>query len=1143
MEKMSLNIVSHELVSKFLSKEQSFRLLGNDQRCHFYQSLYNQTNESVIVVCKNLFQAQQLYEYMSKIQTDVFLYAIEESLQISTLSQSHELLYQRLQTITNLNKKPSVIITHALALTRPISPISQIIDAQITLKVDQIIEPYKLKEQLLKSGYQKVMRVSNPFEFAFRGSIVDVMSADNQNPVRIEFFDNQIESIRKFDLETQHSITAISQVTISSATEHLLKPELVETIESKLSPYYQKTLSVCIDKDTLTHTYHLIIENLKSHIYFDEVAKFYKIIDPNATTLIQEAKGIIVIEDLTLALLELDNYQNENERLLNELASAGQALMDLSLQFDVNKVISKIDYYSIAIDEIGENVQSLNLERFQHSKLSLKHLINDINSFRIKGYQIVICEENSSNAEFLKNYLSQYEMDFLITVDIQNQSNCIVLTKLEQSIVDFDRKIVYFKVMLHQKQSVKQKRKDYEFAKDLAHIEQLSKGDYVVHEHYGIGRYDGIVTLEVQGNLRDFLHISYRGDDILYVPTEKFKFVKKFVAKDGFIPKINALNSGEWEKTKRRVKQKLSVIVDDLLEVQAQRKKEIGYAFNKDTDLQVDFEHMFIHELTIDQKTAIDDVKKDMESVLPMDRLICGDVGFGKTEVAIRAVFKAVMDKKQVAFLCPTTILARQHTITLQERFEEFGIVVENVSRFKSAKQIKEILSKLALGQVDVIVGTHRLLSSDVVFKDLGLLVIDEEQRFGVVHKEKMKKLKVNVDILTLSATPIPRTLQMSLMDLKAMSLLEHPPKNRLPIQTYVVNNSSALIKASIEKELARNGKVFFLHNDTQRIFSVASQIQDLVETAKVAVVHGKMSAIQIENVISGFLADEYNVLVCTTIIETGLDIEGADTILIDNAQNFGLSQLYQIKGRVGRRDRVAYAYLLIPPQKELSEQALLRLQAIQEFTRLGSSYQIAMRDLAIRGAGDVLGAKQAGFIDNIGIDLYLKLLQEVKDERQNITTPEPEKQFTLPIDMYIPESIDIEQAEKLEIYQTIESFKNFDEIEDYTKYFKDLYGKIPISVNQIILKKKFDLYCQALKIENVGYETNAIKITFSEVGSDQMDGQALFTILNKTKMSAKLTYIDKKITLIVIKNENWLQKVVNYFAQVSKDAQIGVRK
>ena len=678
---------------------------------------------------------------------------------------------------------------------------------------------------------------------------------------------------------------------------------------------------------------------------------------------------------------------------------------------------------------------------------------------------------------------------------------------------------------------------DYAEARTLNSYEELNKGDYVVHDQYGIGQYVAIESRMVNGIECDYLKIIYKGNDELLVPLSQFSLVRKYVSREGAVPKLHKLGSKEWSETKRRVEESVTDIAGQLLELYSIRDTNIGFAFSKDSAMQKEFEDTFDYELTRDQERAIREVKEDMEQSKPMDRLLCGDVGFGKTEVAIRAAFKAVNDDKQVAYLCPTTILSFQHFDTFKKRFNDFPVRVELLNRYIPADKQREIIKDLKDGKVDVLIGTHRILSKDIEYKDLGLLIVDEEQRFGVEHKEKIKQMKNSIDVLSLSATPIPRTLQMSLIGIRSLSTLDTPPMNRYPVQTYVVHKNENLIEEVIMRELERNGQVFYLYNNVELIYTVARRLQQKIPYARIGVAHGQMDRQEIEDIMYKFYANEINVLICTTIIETGLDIPNANTIIVDNTQNFGLAQLYQIKGRVGRSDRIAYAYLMIPEKKQLNENSLKRLEAIKEFTALGSGYKIAMRDLTIRGAGDLLGDKQSGFIDNVGLDLYLAMLNKAiqKARGEEVEEEETKTNINVPLSSYIPESFSDNDYDKLALYHELYDVSTKEELFDYYLKVTDEYGRLPKQVEALFDKKRLELLYNLNLIDKVSNVRGIFTVTLSKDYSDRMDGLKLFEYCNSFSKDFRISYKNSRLTVSIDNQKENINKMLKLVDNLDK--------
>ena len=692
-------------------------------------------------------------------------------------------------------------------------------------------------------------------------------------------------------------------------------------------------------------------------------------------------------------------------------------------------------------------------------------------------------------------------------------------------------------------QKTKQRRykKTFKEGQIIESVLELEKYDYVVHEQYGIGQYLGIVTKEVNKQKLDYLHIIYAGGDDLFVPLSQFQLVRKYISKEGVGIHLSKLGSDQWKKTKAKVNKKVEEIAERLIELYASRNENIGFAYAPDDALQQEFEEAFIYEPTPDQIRATEEIKREMEKPKPMDHLLCGDVGFGKTEVAMRCAFT---NGKQVVFLCPTTILSMQHYQTLSKRFAYTGANIALVNRFVSTKEIKEIKQKLAAGMIDIVIGTHKLLNKTFQYKDLGLLIIDEEQRFGVTHKERIKEMKNSIDVLSLSATPIPRTLQMSLIGVRTISQLNTAPAQRHPIQTYVMEKRGRVIKEIIQRELSRSGQVFYLYNDISKIYKVAESLQTLFPDAQIGVAHGRMSRDEIEKTMIDFANKVYDVLVCTTIIETGLDIENANTMIIENADRFGLSQLYQIRGRVGRREKIAYCYLMVQPNKVLNEQARKRLKSIKEFTQLGSGYKIAMRDLTIRGAGDLLGPQQAGFIDQIGLDLYLEMLgNAIKTKKGEKVEETKEKTAKIAMNGYIPKEFTSNDGDKLSLYQDISKVHSPKELDAYKKRIEDLYGRIPASVEKLFERRRIDLFVNQPGVDSLMEKQNEICLTMDEAWSSQCDGVKLFETMNEISRKIQLSLKAGKIEIVINNQKNPYDLLMKIIQVLTEDGESYARR
>lgn len=1104
-------------------------------------SAFLKLKRNIVVVKANQYEANMLYQKVMLLnEKDVSLFAVDESYRIEALAASPELLGQRIDTMYQLTKnEPRILITHSQAIIRYLPTKQLFIDNCLKIKVGMQIDIYDLKASLLKSGYQSAIRVDQPFYFSKRGGVIDVFSIQYENPIRIEFFDDEIESIRFYNQNTQRTIENINEITILPASDILYDDQEVTKVISKINDLRDSQAEILDELylEDFLNKVSIDQENLRNHDTSFSMYSYYNLF--NQTTSIGDYLDdpLIILSNSQDINFAYKNYLEENFYYYQELINVGKSVKGLNLFRDLYEVTDKatIEFKSFATDEkdVIFNGRTIMIDS-QDEKM----LISQIRSY-LKLSTVIIALDDERQIRLISELLNRHELLYTM---LDNSGEFypglnLVIDKIGFGfeLVDENIVVISSNELFKTKNVKKPKYFKYKNAKVLKDYQELEVGDYVVHDNYGIGQYLGIKTLEVQGVHRDYLYVAYAGDDTLYIPVEQFNLVRKYSSSEGKVPKINKLGSSQWQKAKAKARNKVDDIADKLIEIYAARMNQTGYAFPVDNEMQLEFENAFGYELTEDQVRSVKEIKEDMEKPQPMDRLLCGDVGFGKTEVALRAVFKAILGNKQVAFLCPTTILSMQHYKTMLDRFENFPVKVALLNRFTSTKQKNQILKDLKEGNIDLLVGTHRILSKDVEFKDIGLLCIDEEQRFGVKQKEKIKEYRKTIDVLTLSATPIPRTLQMSLMGIRGLSQIETPPKNRQPVQTYVIEKNDVLIKQIIERELARDGQVFYLHNRTSNIANTADKIGRMVPGAKVVVGHGKMDKNEIEDVMMRFVNKEYNVLICTTIIETGIDIPNANTIIVENADKFGLSQLYQIKGRVGRSNRGAYAYLLYNPSKVLTEEASKRLKAIKEFTELGSGYKIAMRDLAIRGAGDILGGTQSGFIDSIGFDMFMKILQDSVNQKMGKQEQEIDiKNVNVNVDGYIPHDYVSSDIEKLELYQRLDNTKTISAIDHLKTEFIDYYGKLPDEVAALIEKRKLDILASSKIIDVLEEKKGNIEITFSSDYSKNVKGDQLFEIVNRLFTRPRFKQIDNKIAIILPKGDQWLNRLNELISTLS---------
>ena len=1133
-------ILAHNPAVQTLSKGKGDIIVTSiSDEAYAVASAFFASKRNLLVIKQNQYEAQLLYRQLIELDIqDVIYFPVDESQRIEALAQSPELLAERISSLYQLTlDKPKIIVAHTASFIRYLPSVEVFKQHIYHLEVGMRIDLLELKNKLLLSGYQYSSKVDQPFYFSQRGGVIDVYSLQYDNPIRIEFFDDEIESIRFYDGQSQRTIQNVIDVEIIPATDILYRDDEVEDVVSQIQTLKQECMSQLdtFMQDELSQNIAIDIENLKQHDTSFSMYKFIAFFKETTSLLNYIDKPIFYLSHYSNIL---ENYKLYIEELFfynKELFEEGRSLLKLKLHYDINDVIKGDKVYSELFKSKDKQIP-FNAREVNSLYQSETQLIKELGGYA-RLSKVLIILSNDMHYHNIMDLLERHNLTYTLVNDQDDLYSGINITKgtlgcgielLDEGIVVITEKELYDQVPAKKKAYVK-----YKNAKVLQRFDELNVGDYIVHDTHGIGQYLGIKTLEVQGVHRDYLYISYRGNDTLYVPVEQFKLIRKYTSAHGKIPKVNKLGSTDWQKTKQRIKNKVDDLADELIALYSKRLVQKGFSFMPDTPLQESFENEFPYELTPDQQQATKEIKADMEQPRPMDRLLCGDVGFGKTEVALRAAFKAIASEKQVALLCPTTILSSQHYHTVEQRFRNFPVNFALLNRFTTAKEVTRIKEGLKDGTIDMVIGTHKILNNAIKFKDLGLLIIDEEQRFGVRQKEKIKEYKETIDVLTLSATPIPRTLQMSLMGVRSLSQIETPPTNRLPVQTYVMEKNPTIVKQVIERELSRDGQVFYLYNRTSSIERVANEIALKIPGARVGIGHGQMHKDDLEDVMIKFTNKEYNVLVCTTIIETGIDIPNANTLIIEDADRFGLSQLYQIKGRVGRSDRNAYAYLLYRANKQMNEEATKRLTAIKEFTQLGSGYKIAMRDLSIRGAGDILGGQQAGFIDTVGFDMYMKILMESVDEKQGKKEKEEVPALNVNVDGYIPNDYVNTDLEKLELYQRLDKVQKFTELQAIKEELNDLYGKLPKSVNTLVEKREFDLIMNENPFDKMKEEKNLVEVYLSREFSDKLDGEKLFMMLTPYRKKISITYTNKQIVIKFLKDQEWLERAIKILKEV----------
>lgn len=1145
-------------------QEQLVSGLSGSSKSLFMSAFFREQGHSMLIVTHNLFHAQKLYEDLIEWldEEEVLLYPVNDLISSEIATASPELRGQRIQVLNRLmGGKKSVVIVPLAGIRRLLPPSSAWRKSRLNLELGQEIELEELQQHLLYLGYERVGMVEKQGEYSIRGGIIDLFPASEEAPLRIELFDTEVDSIRTFDLSSQRSITVLQKIVIGPTVELIVSSAQFDAAVSRLELALQAQLEKTKDqqiRDRLTAQIGWELEQLRQHSAFQGLYKYVSCLYEEPSTLIDYMpKKTLVVFDEPARIIESEEYYKKEELDWQiSLIQSGEYVSDLRMSKPFEEWKNALShsklYVSLFLRQIT-HVQPQNIVNFTSKTMQSFHgqipiLQGEIARWRKANQAVIFLASDQERANRMIRVLEDFETNVNIHPPEILQTGVepvILVGRLHSGFeLPMHQLVVVTESEIFTKQQKKKKRpsKQLSNAERIKNYSELNIGDYVVHINHGIGKYLGIVTLEIDGAHKDYLHVKYSGNDKLYVPVEQIDQIQKYVGGDDHDPKIYSLGGSEWKKVKSKVESSVKDIAADLIKLYAKREATSGYAFNRDNDMHREFDSLFPYQETEDQLRAIEEIKQDMEKPRPMDRLLCGDVGYGKTEVAIRAAFKAVMDGKQVAILVPTTILAQQHYETMRERFQDYPIEIEVLSRFRSKKEQNQTVKKLKDGIVDIIIGTHRLLSKDIVFRDLGLLIVDEEQRFGVSHKEKIKQLKANVDVLTLTATPIPRTLHMSMLGVRDLSVIETPPENRFPVQTYVVEYSGALVREAIERELSRGGQIYFLFNQVQGIEQMAEQIRLLVPDARVAIAHGQMKEAELEGVMIDFLEGEFDVLVSTTIIETGVDIPNVNTLIIYNADKMGLSQLYQLRGRVGRSNRMAYAYFTYQRDKVLTEVAEKRLQAIKEFTELGSGFKIAMRDLSIRGAGNLLGAEQHGFITSVGFDLYSQLLKEAIDELKGARPKEESSglEVDLHVDAYIPESYIKDGKQKIEMYKKVNAVQTLEDVQELEEEFLDRFGNLPQPVRRLLTVAKLKAYALKLNMESIILKNDTLKMLFHPSQNDKIDGGRLFQIANQYGRRVGLIS-DKQIGISFktkgLSEDDWLNSVDQLMTQLDEES------
>ena len=1120
-------------LTKQISKTGPIAISGlvDVEKLHVLAGILNETKRPMVLVTYNEIQARKLYQDLKKLIKQTYFFPKKEITSYDYVAQSKEIEYKRIDVLNKMylakqQKEPIIIVTTIEAVMQKMVAKDTLYQNVIDFEVGKTYLLDEIKEKLVGLGYERSDLIENKGQFSIRGGIVDVGLSEKIG-VRIEFWGDEVDSIRFFQISSQRSTEMLKEITIFPAHE-LIVQELSEAVKNIQEKYPEEIED---------------IELIKNGDYISKINKYFNEFYENQASFLDYMSDeyLLLLDENSKINQRKTNIIEDNNKLIESLVEkekfVPEAIENIS-KFEYNFEEKQIIY--LEQNDSIKNIQKYYFEtrEINFYNLQLDLLLADIVTYQKNKKKVVLLAGNEISAKKLCDILKENQINYKYEQEAENVKPGEIIVTIggfSSGFENYDLNLIVVSLQNNFEEPVKRKKKLSSTFKDSEKIvfADLKPGDIVVHQTHGIGQFIGVNTITADGVTKDYIKIKYRNDDILYVPTNSLDSVRKYIGGgDNSSPRLNKLGGKEWSATTSKVKKNLEAVAKDLIELYAKRQKIKGFSFSPDTPWQKQFEDSFPYTETDDQLRCIQDVKKDMEKPQPMDRLLCGDVGYGKTEVAIRAAFKAVMDQKQVAYLVPTTILANQQYEEFKTRMQEFAINVELLNRFKTKKEQDEIIKKLKLGEVDVVVGTHRLLSEDVNFKDLGLLIIDEEHRFGVKDKEKIKKLRTNIDVLTMTATPIPRTLHMSIVGVRDMSVIYEPPHNRKPVQTYVLEYDQEVITEAITKEIERGGQVFYLFNQVEGIEKKANEISMLVPEAKVGFAHGKMSGRELEEIMESFINHEINVLVCTTILESGIDIPNANTIIVENADRLGLAQLYQIRGRVGRSDKQAYAYVTYKRDKLLSEVADKRLKAIKEFTEFGSGFKIAMRDLEIRGAGSMLGEMQHGHMEQVGYDTYCKLLDEVIKEMQGIeVVEEQDVQIDLAVSSYIPDNFIENSSQKIEIYQNIALCRTEEELQNVIDEVIDRYGRLPKELENLIDIARIKQLARKANILKIAQRENGIVFYFVK---EKIKPEMVNTLITKYPMLVKFSNaVEPYVTLRIKENENVIEKAKEFLNTV----------
>lgn len=1070
-----------DFLSKYFKYDNGLTIAGltKELNVFFVLELFKKENRNVLILANTLYEANMYYDSLKTYTDDVCLFPMDDFLTSVAVAISPDLKIKRLETLDTIRSgKKSIVVTNLMGYLRYLPNKNDSSNLEFNLSLGNNIKRDDILDILGKYGYVRESIVTTTGEFAVRGYIIDLFIIDEEHPIRIEFFGDEVDSIRYFDESTQLSIKEINEIKIKPYTE-------VESSEnSSLVDYMNDPYVLMINRDQIELAYEKLLNDILEYNENEGISRKH--------------------------MYEMDDIIYSHVMYLNSIGDT-----------EFGKYLG---YKSQEIENFNSDFELL-------GKYCEKQII--------AGKTVVLCLTRESQLKSLEPFLPSYKV--VNKGELINREINILYKKINTGFVFEDYVVIADSDIERVKNAVINYKNSYHVGKKIKDFGQLAVGDYVVHSAHGIGIYNGVITLTKNGLKKDYIQINYSGNDKIYIPVEKISTIFKYAGKEGSMPKLDKLNSTSWVKKKRELRNKIKDISGELIKLYAARSSVKGTPF-KDYAEESVFGSEFIYKETIDQLKAIEDIDRDLSSEVPMDRLLCGDVGFGKTEVAFRAMFKTIVNNKQVFYLCPTTILSKQQYENALERFKNYPIEIALLNRFTSPKETKRILEGLEKGTIDLVFGTHRLLSPDIKFAKLGLLIVDEEQRFGVTHKEKIKEYKNDVNVLTLSATPIPRTLKMALSGLRDLSIIDTPPTNRYPVQTYVIQDNDLIVKDAIYKELSRNGQAFVLYNKVASIESKMEHLHRLVPEARITIAHGQMSKKELEDVMEAFINHEYDILLCTTIIETGIDISNANTLIIYDADCFGLSQLYQLRGRVGRSNRIAYAYLMYDKSKMLNDIAVKRLQAIKEFTELGSGYRIAMRDLSIRGAGDLLGSEQAGFVDTVGIELYMQMIEEeMRRMKGELIEDDDEEENTsnrslVEVETHISDDYVSDEDIKIEIHKKINEIDGYKKLLEIKHELEDRFGKISKTLEIYMFEEWFEKQAKELGITTVRQSEREIEIELPKELSSKIEGDKFFIKAYNINPRFRLKYLHEQVIIaltLLNQKEHFLYYVVPLMEEV----------